>query len=380
MDFYSFPHGVMAREEKRIELKPVDDSTVLGVPVVRLETDETREREKPVRLGSHAEDTMVSRRLDLPNRDETESRTYQPGIEALIEMETVNPDQLEGDWGKSSVEQRQIPWGWFALIGLILAGAVAWSLVQLGSSQSQTQQVRVEAATLVQDDAQEELEAERLVTQIETTIRSFYAAKNVAGQTRFVRHVERVRPLMEAHHAQTPVVANKELTIRRLEPLTLGFSGNFWLATVGLERREKRNIIIDVSDPSRPLIDWETLVCYQPMPWDDFAAERPTMTSFDFRVQVVRDSFHSHEFSDSKKWSSFRLTALGADATLFGYAKANESVANEIQEQLNLSGNGTGSLILRLHVPAGLQSRNGVVIEKVVNTRWLHITPPDASS
>ncbi len=370
----------MAREEKRIELRPVEDSTVLGVPVVRLETDETRERAKPVRLGAHAEDSSVSRRLDLPNREEVESRSFQPGVEALIEIESVNPDLFESDWGKASVERRHIPWGWFALIGLTLAGAVLWSLAQLGGSQRQTQQVRAESATALKDDADEELEAEQLVSRIEATISAFFEASSTAAQLPFVRHAERVKPLMDAYHAENPIISHKGLTMRRLEPLTLGFSGNFWLASVALEGREKRNLIIDVSDLKQPLIDWETLVCYQPIPWDTFARERPSTASFDFRVQVALDNFHTHEFTDSAKWDCFRLTALGADATIFGYAKANESVASEIQRQINLHPNGPCSLILRLHIPEGLHSRNGAVIEKVVNTRWLYINPPDASS
>lgn len=370
----------MAREEKRIELRPVDDPTVLRAPVVRLETEETRQREKPVRLGTPAAEAKVSRRLDLPDRDEVEMRTYQPGIEALIEIEAANPDLFERDWGKASTEHRQIPWGWFALIGLMLAGAILWSLTQLGGSSSQVRQARVETTSALKDDARQDLEAEQLVGRIEATIFSFFRSSDVNALIPLVRHSSRVRPLMEIYHASNPIIGHSAVEISRLEPLTLDRSGDFWLATVNLDGKEKRNMVVDVSDPAHPLIDWETLVCHQPMPWDTFAKERPTQTSLDFRVYVELDNFHSHEFADSTQWNCFRLTALGGEETVFGYARANESVASRINELLNQNRGGVCSMILRLHIPEGLQSRSGVIIEKVINPRWLYVEPPDSGS
>jgi hypothetical protein len=38
------------------------------------------------------------------------------------------------------------------------------------------------------------------------------------------------------------------------------------------------------------------------------------------------------------------------------------------------------NLILRLMVPEGLQSRRGVVIEKVMSPRWIYLEPPDPGS
>ncbi|RYD37234.1 MAG: hypothetical protein EOP85_17745, partial [Verrucomicrobiaceae bacterium] len=96
--------------------------------MIRLQSDETSSRAKPARHTPSHEGVDPSHRLDVPAREDRETRTHQPGIEALIENGPANPDELEQVWGSASTRERNIPWGWFVLIGLILAGAAIWSL------------------------------------------------------------------------------------------------------------------------------------------------------------------------------------------------------------------------------------------------------------
>jgi len=152
------------------------------------------------------------------------------------------------------------------------------------------------------------------------------------------------------------------------------------MASVALAEGKTHNLIIEILESGEPRIDWETLVCYQPMNWDDFAVQRPTGKSLDFRVYVERDSFYSHEFGDSDRWVSFRLTALGGEETLFGYAAAGSTQAQGLLRLLEENGGRRTSLMLRLGIPEGLQSRRGVVIEELLNSRWIYLDPPDSGS
>jgi hypothetical protein len=115
------------------------------------------------------------------------------------------------------------------------------------------------------------------------------------------------------------------------------------------------------------------------MPWDEFALKRPAGTSLDFRVYVERDMFFSHEFADSRRWLCFRLTALDSEETLFGYAAADSGEARKMLDLLEENGGRKSSMILRLAIPEGLQSRRGVVIEKVINSRWIYLDPPESA-
>ncbi|MCU0749020.1 MAG: hypothetical protein MUF13_05665 [Akkermansiaceae bacterium] len=374
----------MAREDKPLRLRTVDDETVEAVPVVRLENRETEARERdarPVRLGAAEADLEApSRRLDLPSREEIELRTHQPGIELLIEPEIANQDLLEENWGEATVRRNPIPWGWFALIGLTITGAVIWSLTRVEEADEQLNQIREATQSVLVDEEKEEMEATQLVDRIDRQLRAYFSAKSVEALTGMVRHRERVAPLIKEYYADKPVFSAKLRSVKVMQPLTLDNRGNFWMASVILENGMTRNMIIEIDEDGQPLMDWETLVCQQPMAWDEFVTRRPTGTSLDFRVYVERDSFYSHEFADSDLWTSFRLTALDSEETLFGYAHAGSEEAKAIEQLISQNPVGRATLILRLSIPEGLASRRGAVIEKLVNTRWLYVEPPDTGS
>ncbi len=367
----------MAREEKRFELKPVDEAVEEKAPVIRLESEETLLRAKPIRLSPSPQQSMPSQRLDVPAREDFESRTHQPGIEALIEQDAGNPDLLEKAWGEESTRHHGIPWGWFVLIGLILAGAIFWSLSGVTESDSRAQEIRVATVEVLGDQAEEELEAARLIDRIDAATRKFFTATSVAELARVSRHPERVQPLMDAFYKAQPIPANRVLRTGQFQPLTLDNRADFWMATVEMADRSSRNVIVEILPDGEPRIDWETLVLYQPMAWDDFATERPRGTSLDFRVYVEADSFHSHEFADSQQWQSFRLTALDSEETLFGYAQADSEISTAILDLLRKNQGRRTALILRLGVPEGIQSRSGVVIEKLLSPRWLYVEAPE---
>jgi len=139
---------------------------------------------------------------------------------------------------------------------------------------------------------------------------------------------------------------------------------------------ELRSLLIETDGMGEPRLDWETFVCHQPMPWDEFARNRPQDKPMDFRVYVEADHFFSHEFSDSNQWLSFRLTALDADETLFGYLRTDHEDVQRMLACLRYNQGRKTSLILRLNVPHGLQSPRGVVIEKLMSPRWIYLTSP----
>lgn len=359
----------------------MEDIAERAVPVVRLENSETAQVVQIQKLIPEEIENTPSHRLEVPRREpDFEVRSYQPGIEALIEGDNSNLNLLEQDWGSEAVRQRQIPWGWFALIALVLVGAVVWSLNRVKEGGVQAKQVRVDSESLLQEDAEAEKEASLLVASIENATREFFTATDIDSMLAWVRHPERVRPLMERHYAEEPMIPNRFVRAKILQPLTLDNRANFWMKAVELEDGTSRNLIIEVSDSGEPRIDWETLVCDQPISWDAFATQRPEGTSLDFRVYVERDNFFSHEFADSAMWISYRLTALGSDETLFGYVRTNDALGLKIEEVLDRNQNQRAAMILRLGIPEGLNSRRGLMIERLLSPRWIYVDPPDSSS
>lgn len=372
----------MARANKPVQLRPVDEG-VQPAPVIRLKNRETEHLQKdndPIRLGAPLGGSEVSQRLDLPTREEVELRTHQPGIETIIATEATNPDHLEQKWGVNASPRYPIPWGWFALIGLTISGAVLWSLTRIEKAEVQADRIRVATASALSKEQQEEQEARQLIERINKTLMDYYNATSVEALALLVRHPERVVPLMRRYYADHPVFSSRLNIVSSLTPLTLQDRANFWIASVVLADGKKRQLIIEILESGAVRVDWETLVCYQPMKWDDYVAQRPAVTPLDFRVYVEPDHYFNHEFSDAKQWTCFRLSALDSEQTLFGYAPTGSAIGRALLRQLRLNGERKFPLMLRLSIPQGLQSPSGVVIEKILGYHWLYVDPPDADS
>ena len=373
----------MARDSKPLQLRPVDDDAEPAAPI-RLQNRETawKVRDgKPIRLGPQAQDSSkVKHRLSLPSKEDGELRTHQPGIEAIIETTSPNPDLIEHNWGATASRRNLIPWGWFALFGLAITGAVVWSLSRVREADAQADQLRTLTASTLRNTQNEDQQAAQLIDRINTSLRDFFNATSVEALAPLVRHRERVIPLMRQYYSDKPVFTSRLKTVEIFQPITLNSRANFWMITVILANGKSHNLIVENLDSGDALIDWETFVCYQPIPWDDFATHRPTGRSLDFRVYVERDNFYSHEFGNSDRWTSFRLTALDSSETLFGYAPAGSDLALAINQQIDAGDKRKATLILRLAIPELLKSRRGVVIEKLLGKHWIFITSPAADS
>lgn len=371
----------MAREEKRIELKPVaespDDS---DSPVLRLESDDTLQRGKSGRPDVQPDDLVVTRRLVLPSRGDIDTRTHQPGIDALMEGPANTLAPLEGGWGTGSTQGKRLPWGWFVVMAVIPVGAVVWSLTHVNQSDVQAHEIRETTKSVLTSEADEEKEASALIDQLEAAKLAFYKASSVDELARTVRQPERVRPLMEDYYSKHPLTPHTISRTRTLTPQTIANRANFWTTSVELEDKTNRSVVLEILDSGEAKVDWETSICYQPLDWTAYALERPAGKSYDFRVYVEQDNLFSHEFADSSQWNSFRLTALDSIETLFGYARTTSPVSRDILEQLKYNKGGRTPMILRVTIPEGLQSRRGVVIEKLMNPRWLYLDPPDSGS
>jgi hypothetical protein len=374
--FMAFLRLEMARLEKQFELKPVDDAAVPVISPTRLENSQTRQRPKSLPTNPPAKPAAESHRLEVPTHPEYEARSHQPNIDALIDAESANPDFLEQDWGSQTTPHWRLPWGWLVLLGLIFVGGVVWSLTGTKTTTPQRADVPTVEAASRRKDQQEDQEAKELLDRINQVTRQYYAATSVDDLVRLTRHPERVRPLMERHYHGQKIKPNPFVKLASLEPLTVAKRGNFWFQNVCLTDQSYHQPIVEILEGNQPKIDWESEVCYQPMPWDRFTSERPPGTSLDFRVFIKPDNFYSHEFTEAAGWKCFELATRGSTQTVFGYVRGDSDVAQYLAESFAKNGDQELSLILRLSLPVGIQSRRGVVIEKLTNPYWVYLDPP----
>lgn len=382
--FAFFLPAQMARESKRIELKQVEDKVVeKSSTYIRLESEGADSRQHtPITILDVQKESKVVQRLQVSTKEDAKNRSFEPDIDVLIDSLDEPAPELEQAWGEKSLTPQPVPWGWFVLLGLILSGAILWSLGRVNHAEDQAVKIEETTKSIFTEDDTQEREAEALVDTIEKTIKQFVESPTIDQRLKLSRHPERVGPLMGKFYddRQTPNLSEPVAMIDALQPVTLDNVASFWMASIHLKNNQKKNLILEVMPSGAIGIDWETFVNYQPMKWDDFATQRPKGTSLDFRVYVESDNFFSHEFANARRWNSFRLTALDSEEVVFGYSEVDNETSKALLAMISQSGSERVPVILRLAIPDGLQSRQGVIIEKLICNRWIFVNDPSRVS
>lgn len=370
----------MPRRRHRPELRTVDEAA-------EKEEDKRYFRLDPEE-GSSDEQVVVKlmpqepevRKLEVPLKEQLETRANEPTVDNLITVDRPTLEQMEADWGKATAERRPVPWGWFFLIGLLIAGVAIWSITRIRDAEEQLETIRIGTERILDIEETSILQARNQIERIEESLAIFSQAPDIDSMASIIRHPDRVKPLMEDHYSRHSFQPLGRPRIESMRPLTLGQHGDFWMATLSFDQSEKRNLIIQTDQDGPARIDWETFVCYQPMAWDDYARERPMGTTMDFRVYLEPDSLYSHEFRNSTLWDCYILTALDNEEMLFGYIRADNPSAELLREWFRRFPSRKAPMVLRLSLPEDLTSPRGVVIDQVLSVRWIYITPPSDGS
>lgn len=370
MGISAFLAPPMAKEPEKVELRLLEEDTKPDTSYVRLGKDavEVVEDLPPVRL-----ETVVSQGRHAAGREEIKKRSKEPDLRSLIEMDTPAPSE---PWETKQAEGQGFPWGWVALIACFFGAAIIWSLVNVNSAEEQRKDLNQDSLAILEKDNHEEIEAIELIDTLDGVVRDFFDARSVDEMLRFVRHPERVRPLMENYYGEEAPEPRRVLQVNSLEPLTIGKRADFWMVSCDLNNQVRVPLLLEVFSGKEAKVDWETFVCYQPMAWDEFARTRPAGYTGDFRVYVQKDNFHSHEFADSEYYDCYRLTALDSEQALYGYVKRETALASRMAELTAVETGSPLAMILRLHLPEGLHSTRGVYVLELVSPRWMFVEDP----
>ena len=150
-----------------------------------------------------------------------------------------------------------------------------WSLTHVEKADEQADQIRAETGSVLVRRGEGGTGGRTLIDRIEDDTAEIFQ-RHFRGCTRpaIVRHPERVTAADAEILRETIRCLRVRLkSIKLLQPITLDKQGNFWMAIGAAGRREiAQPDHRDRRESGEPRIDWETLVCYQPMKWDDFVA------------------------------------------------------------------------------------------------------------
>jgi hypothetical protein len=312
-------------------------------------------------------------RLESQPRSNFEGRSQEPGVEAILDQEEV-AENVEQPWGVRDGRLAGVPYGWFVLVVVAVIAAGVWSATQVFKGEKGVEQRLAEVREKDEDDAAEDRAAHELVDRIEGLVRDYLAADTVEKIVPLVRHPERVKPLIEEEWKVRPKRALKFVRMTTFQAASIP-GGTFWIISAEARDAEPQSLIVEQIGEKEVRVDWETQVCHQPMEWGRYIAERPTK-AMDFRVLVTPDSHYSHEFSNAGRWRSYRVKTRGSEDSLVGYAPVDSDVARELDQYFQGNPNKVATAIVRLRIPAGSTSPDGVVIDKLLEPRWMYVTDP----
>jgi hypothetical protein len=303
-----------------------------------------------------------------------ETKSHNPEVSEILVEEDEFRD-LEEDWAHHS---KSIPIGWFVLAGMIVCGLSGWALFNVFKAQSEIEEFSEEKQEILINHEKEDQEVKETLNLMEQCARGYFAADSIQSMLPYVRHPERVQPLME-HYYQThdfnPGTFQQFKRIRSMGMESLSFV----YGKVNLKDGRSRKAIIEQLPNGTFRVDWESDVCYQPIEWDTYITKHPT-EPVDMRVYVEPDNFFAYEFRDESRFNCFKLTTRGSDEHLFAYTEKNSRADLDIQKILSKNaeygGNHKTPMILRLRFPKNTQSKRSVWIDAVLAPRWIYAKPP----
>lgn len=374
----------MSSEEPVIKLSPLGDSSPATAPI-RLEKITKKHHhhaaryptKTPVALRVIEEEPKEpikpahSEKKEL-KRHAYEGKSVDYNIDEILQPSPYDANALESEWDS---QKRSIPPGMIAVIclGVCLAAAALLMLIRRNHD-VEDRIADMQHAT--QQASETELRAaQELVAHIEDTVRQYFRAKTIDEKLRFVRHSKNIRPLMEEYYSRHPMISHECDLITGLESFTLD-EKSFWKVSVIDVNQQRKHVTLEQISDTELLVDWESLVNYQPISWSDYARTKPFLP-MDFRVTVQSSPRYIGEFSDESRWASYRLTTSFDDEILFGYvtrhSEAHDAIEAAIQSQEPI-------IILTLQASKALTVKDSVVIQKLVSPHSIRMEAPRISS
>jgi len=297
----------------------------------------------------------------------------------------------ENEWlvAAEAKEVTSVPMGWFVLLFLGLGGMLLWAFLQDGEV-DESVDARSLNDSLIDDDAyaqvagsflqdRQEVSVEAAAKDyenMEDVLRGFLGAKTIEERVKYVRHPERVKPLMNDHYGRNEFHSHVYEKAKEYHIVPLD-SWPFVALSALVEGGESLSILLE-NTPEGYLVDWESFVVYQPMSLTEFIEKRPT-EGIDLRVYGAYDNFYANEFTEDQGYLCVELSERESDQTIFGYVKKGTPVASEMKKHLAAPPGRRKKqpFILRVKFLPDSKAPRSVLIEKIVSALWAYPTNPD---
>lgn len=366
------------RDRKDPVLKMVSEAEQVEEPA-RLEREPDAGKAVPGR-GSGALDRVdKSQPVHIlePNRSAAiRTKSYEPEVADILETVEETVDH-EASWGGEM--KKALPVGWFVLAGVLVCILALWATVTVFRAQSELEELEEEKQGLAADSAKENREVKQTLAAMQDAVRGYLMATTLEEKLRYVRHRERVRPLMERYYRENEIEPVKFRHFERIRSMGIE-SLSFVFGQVELLDGGDYGVLLEQMEDGTFLVDWESDVCYLPVDWDEFVMGRHRQPLV-MRVYIRRDNFYAYEFREESKYDCFLLRAKGKESHVFGFVEKGSKVAKDVDRYMKrverFRAREGEPVMLKLRFPESGHAKKCVWIEEMVAPRWTYVKSPE---
>ncbi len=169
-------------------------------------------------------------------------------------------------------------------------------------------------------------------------VKAYLAADGWEAKSAFVRDPLRVRPMMKDYYENRGHDAGpKQYTFMHYSEVQLGLPVLTSQITLEIDHQPVRGFAIE-HHPSGPVIEWESHVIYNAMPWQEFRDIRP-LEPHVFRIAAREGSYYNYRFSDPERYLCLQLT-LPSDfgQPIYAYTERNSPIGARLLDLINEKG------------------------------------------
>jgi len=202
------------------------------------------------------------------------------------------------------------------------------------------------------------------LAEAEPLAKRFLDAKTIDDLLPLVRHPEITGPRLRALHPDGTLQPAGMSAFNINAELVPAGSGHTVRVRTG-EYAEKTMAFFPT--PAGVRVDWESWAGWSEMPWGEFIQTRPTGAKL-FRGMLGPVDYYNFDFTDDRKWRSYRLISPDGEHSLYAYVELGSVLDERLrpspdQKQIPLT--------LSLRYPPDATSPNQVLVEKWHADGWV---------
>lgn len=212
-----------------------------------------------------------------------------------------------------------------------------------------------------------ELDPTVVLEPVRLAVARFLQAESVDEMLKFVRGGEREREKIRRYYASKVYVAQSPLHIAPNGGVRT--TGTVMALVVILRDQSSRSIAVEKLG-DRYLIDWESWVGYSDLSWEELQKTRPIGPKT-FRVLCSNVEYYNFEFSDDRKWRSYRLQSPDQLHTLYGYVRRNSPQEQRLSSVDKNRPGKYSAFVVKLRYPKREGRKDQVLIDEVRTEGWV---------